>query len=233
MFIAKFFKFLVIINDEENNIANNSLNNALSNIKDNDPTVLGDVIVVQINGSEPKPALEKVCAVWDPIVRKGGPGVPDLVIDTTRGYFATKTVDIFTSFLGIPKISGRYGQQSDVKHWGNLTADQKNYLIQIMPPVNLIPKAFRQLECEINASNAAIIIDSNYIRDPAYKSLQQNISTRHVIVEAKINNDNIDKQLNYINDLDIVNYFVLGKENTLTNYLDVADDKNLTGRKYG
>nr|AKO90025.1 ionotropic receptor 25a.2 [Microplitis mediator] len=224
---------LFIINDEENIIANNSLNNAITNIKDKDPTVLGNVIVVQINGSDPKPALEKVCAVWDPIVRKGGPGVPDLVIDTTRSYFGTKTVNIFTSSLGIPKISGRYGQQSDIKHWGNLTADQKNYLIQIMPPVNLIPKAFRQLECEINASNAAIIIDNNYVRDPAFKSLQQNISTRHVIVQAQINNDDIDKQLNRIHDLDIVNYFVLGRENTLTNYLDVADDKNLTGRKYG
>ncbi|KAG8040310.1 hypothetical protein G9C98_000881, partial [Cotesia typhae] len=221
------------INDQGNDLANQSIDIALADIRAKDPTVLGNVIVVQLNESEPKEALDQVCGVWDSTVKSGTSGVPDLVLDTTRSYFGSKTVNIFTAFLGIPKISARYGQRGDVKHWENLTANQTNYLVQIMPPVNLIPKAFRQLDCEKNVSNVAIIFDDTYVKNRMYKGLLQNISSQHIVVQAQANNPDIEQQLDRIRDLDVVNYFVLGNENTLTNYLDIADDKNLTGYRYG
>ncbi|CAD6204011.1 GSCOCT00009832001.2-RA-CDS, partial [Cotesia congregata] len=221
------------INDEGNELANQSIDIALTDIRAKDPTVLGNVIVVQLNESDPKEALEQVCSVWDSAVKNGTSGVPDLVLDTTRSYFSTKTVNVFAAFLGIPKISARYGQRSDVKHWKDLTVNQTNYLVQIMPPVNLIPKAFRQLDCEKNVSNVAIIFDDTYVTDRMYKGLLQNISSRHIVVQAEADNSDIEQQLDRIRDLDVVNYFVLGNESTLNNYLDVADDKNLTGCRYG
>lgn len=226
-------KFSVVINDQENDLANQSIDIALADIRAKDPTVLGNVIVVQLNESEPKEALDQVCGVWNSTVKSGTSGVPDLVLDTTRSYIGTKTVNIFTAFLGIPKIAARYGQRGDVKHWEDLTANQTNYLVQIMPPVNLIPKAFRQLDCEKNVSNVAIIVDDAYATNRIYKGLLQNISSQHIVVQAETDNPDIEQQLDRIRDLDVVNYFVLGNENTLTNYLDVADDKNLTGCRYG
>ncbi|KAH0555582.1 hypothetical protein KQX54_020271 [Cotesia glomerata] len=226
-------KFSVVIIDKGNELANQSIDIALADIRAKDPTVLGNVIIVQLNESDPKEVLEQVCGVWDSAVKNGTSGVPDLVLDTTRSYFGAKTVNVFASFLGIPKISARYGQRSDVKHWQDLTVNQTNYLVQIMPPVNLISKAFRQLDCEKNVSNVAIIVDDTYAMDQMYKGLLQNISSRHIIVQAEADNPDIEQQLDRIRDLDVVNYFVLGNENTLTNYLDVTDDKNLTGCRYG
>ncbi|XP_057341195.1 ionotropic receptor 25a [Microplitis mediator] len=222
---------LFIINDEENSLANNSVKNALMGIKDK--TVLGNVIVVQINGSDPKGSLDKVCAAWDPAVRDGGPGVPDLVLDTTRSGFGAEAINSFTASIGVPTFSSQFGQKNDLRPWNDLTPDQKNYLVQIMPPADLIPDAIRQLCSQMNITNAAIIFDKGFVMDHKYKSLLLNIPTRHVIVQSKIDTNEILNQLQRLRDLDIVNFFVLGEEVTLKSYLDAAEMKNFTGRKYG
>ncbi|XP_074095808.1 ionotropic receptor 25a [Cotesia typhae] len=224
---------LFVINDEENDIGNNSVKNALVTIKDKEPSVLGNVIVVQINGSDPKAALDKICTAWDPAVRDGGPGVPDLVLDITRGGYGAETVCSFTAAVGVPTFSAQFGQKNDLRPWLDLNDDQQKYLIQIMPPADLIPEAIRQLCSDMNITNAAIIFDTGFVMDHKYKSLLLNIPTRHVIVRAKTTDKEVSDQLQRLRNLDIVNFFLLGNEDTLIKYLDIAEMKNFTGRKFG
>ncbi|XP_063992990.1 ionotropic receptor 25a [Diachasmimorpha longicaudata] len=223
---------LFVINEETNDVANRSVNNALKSIRDNHMGWLGETIIIQINGSDPRDALERICTAWDRAVRDGGRGVPDLVLDVTRSGFGAETVNSFTSAVGVPTLSAQFGQYGDLRHWRDLTQDQKKYLIQVLPPADLVPEAIRQLAITMNITNAAIMFDQNFVMDHKYKSLLLNVPTRHVIVRAK-EFPAIDAQLSQLRDLDIVNFFVLAKEEVLTAILDAAEAKNFTGRKYG
>ncbi|XP_011312741.1 glutamate receptor ionotropic, kainate 2 [Fopius arisanus] len=221
-----------VINDEANDVANRSVGNALKIMRDTHTDWLGETTIVQINGSDPRDALDKICNAWDIAVRDGGPGVPDIVLDVTRSGFGAETVNSFTAAMGVPTLSAQFGQEGDLRHWRELTDDQKNYLIQVLPPADLVPEAIRQLAITMNMSNAAIMFDENFVMDHKYKSLLLNVPTRHVIVRTK-ESGGIDAQLSQLRDLDIVNFFVLAKEEVVTAILDVAEAKNFTGRKYG
>lgn len=69
--------------------------------------------------------------------------------------------------------------------------------------------------------------------DHKYKSLLQNIPTRHVISPVKGENpEAIKSQLTSLRQLDIVNFFILGSLTTIKSVLDAADLNNFFGRKY-
>ncbi|KAK0083400.1 hypothetical protein PV325_008825 [Microctonus aethiopoides] len=224
---------IFVIHDEENIVAQRSVANSLKSLKTKHPDWLGSINVVPINGSDPRRSLDKICLDWDRKVRGGGPNVPDFVLDTTRSGFGAETVSSFTAAIGIPTLSAQFGQEGDLRYWQNLKNNQSDYLIQIMPPADLVPEAVRQLAIQMNITNAAIIFDENFVMDHKYKSLLLNVPTRHVIVRSKKNDLEIDSQLTRLRDLDIVNYFILGDENILTQTLNIGESKNFTGRKYG
>lgn len=66
--------------------------------------------------------------------------------------------------------------------------------------------------------------------DHKYKSLLQNVATRHVI--APVDDIDIKQQLMKLRQLDIVNFFVLGSVNTIKNVLDAANAIQFFGRKF-
>lgn len=66
--------------------------------------------------------------------------------------------------------------------------------------------------------------------DHKFKSLLQNIATRHVI--APIKDANIRDQLQNLRKLDIVNYFILGSLANIKRVLDAADSVNYFNRKF-
>lgn len=69
------------------------------------------------------------------------------------------------------------------------------------------------------------------VMDHKYKSLLQNIPTRHII--ASIDDvTSIKLHLTRFRDVDIVNFFVLGKLTTIKSVLDNANSNKLFGRKY-
>lgn len=67
--------------------------------------------------------------------------------------------------------------------------------------------------------------------DHKYKSLLQNIPTRHIIAQIE-DGRSIQKQLTRFRDLDIVNYFVLAKLGTAKVLLDNASTNKFFGRKF-
>ncbi|XP_076636399.1 ionotropic receptor 25a-like [Colletes latitarsis] len=206
---------------------------ALKTIKDKYSNQLGRVWTVQVNESDVNDTLDRICNSWESALDGRGTEVPDLIIDTTTAGMGAKISNSFAVALGIPTLSAQYGQEGDLLYWRNLNSDQRGYLIQVMPPADLIPEAIRQLAIQLNITNAAILYDHNFVMDHKYKSLLLNVPTRHVINEASQQVTEMRRQLPRLRDLDIVNYFILGDENTINVALEAAESLNFTGRKYG
>lgn len=66
--------------------------------------------------------------------------------------------------------------------------------------------------------------------DHKYKSLLQNVATRHVI--APIQEADIKEQLQKLRKLDILNYFILGNLEHIKQVLDAADAIGYFNRKF-
>ncbi|KAB0800767.1 hypothetical protein PPYR_06506 [Photinus pyralis] len=172
--------------------------------------------------------LESLCKTYGTMLANKAP--PHLLLDTTRTGFASETVKSFALALGIPTISGSFGQEGDLRQWRTLTPEQQHYLVQIMPPADLIPELIRTIVLQQNISNAAILFDDTFVMDHKYKSLLQNIATRHVV--TPVNPADVKTQLIKLRELDIMNFFILGGLDTAKMILDTADNLDYFSRKF-
>lgn len=86
-------------------------------LKDKYPGHLGEIYVVQINSSDSDSTLSRLCGTWNTTIKDGrsGPKIPDLVLDTTRSGVSTETVNAVTAALGLPTVSGEFGQKGDLR----------------------------------------------------------------------------------------------------------------------
>jgi hypothetical protein len=66
--------------------------------------------------------------------------------------------------------------------------------------------------------------------DHKYKSLLQNIPTRHMIVKADLKDGKA--QLKRLRERDIFNYFILGRIATIKNVLDSAEENGFFERQF-
>lgn len=87
---------------------------------------------------------------------------PHLVLDTTMTGLASETVKSFTAALGLPTISASFGQEGDLRQWRNIDDNQKEYLVQILPPADIIPEIVRTIVLNQNITNAAILFDDYF-----------------------------------------------------------------------
>ncbi|XP_043471341.1 ionotropic receptor 25a [Leptopilina heterotoma] len=234
---------LLIINDEENDVANKSVTSALNMLKDKYPDYLGEIYIVLINNSDAESTFNRVCGTWNMTLLGGRSGskIPDLVLDITKSGMATETVNAITAALGLPTVSGEFGQKGDLRRWRELTDDQKGYLIQVMPPADLVPEIIRQLCLRTinnraldnkSIDNAMILFNSDFIMDHKYKSLLLNVPTRHVMVDIESDVDKAREQIIRLRDLDIVHFFILGNQETICMAMKIAESQNYTGRFY-
>lgn len=67
--------------------------------------------------------------------------------------------------------------------------------------------------------------------DHKFKSLLQNVATRHVIAPIK-EGDEVAEQLTQLRKLDIVNFFILGSLTNIKRVLDSADSISFFNRKF-
>lgn len=56
---------------------------------------------------------------------------PHVILDTTLSGLASETVKSLTSALGIPTISGSFGQEGDLRQWRDISAKKRGYLLQV------------------------------------------------------------------------------------------------------
>uniref|UniRef100_A0A1B0B7S3 Ionotropic glutamate receptor C-terminal domain-containing protein n=1 Tax=Glossina palpalis gambiensis TaxID=67801 RepID=A0A1B0B7S3_9MUSC len=134
----------------------------------------------------------------------------------------SETVKSFTQALGLPTISASYGQEGDLRQWRDIDANKQKYLLQIMPPADLIPEVVRSIVRKMNITNAAILYDETFIMDHKYKSLLQNIQTRHLIARIAQGDRERTEEIEKLRNLDINNFFILGSLRTIGQVLEAV-----------
>lgn len=87
---------------------------------------------------------------------------PHVVLDTTITSIASETVKSLTAALALPTVSTSYGQEGDIRQWRDLDENQRNYLLQVMPPTDIIPEVIRSIVEYMNITNAAILYDESF-----------------------------------------------------------------------
>lgn len=101
-----------------------------------------------------------MCAVYTENVEMGKS--PHIVLDMTMSRVLSEVAKSFTSVLGLPTISGSFGQEGDIHQWRNISEEKRQYLLQVMPPSDVIPEVIRSIIKYMNYSNAGILFDKTF-----------------------------------------------------------------------
>uniref|UniRef100_A0A8W7P043 Ionotropic glutamate receptor C-terminal domain-containing protein n=1 Tax=Anopheles coluzzii TaxID=1518534 RepID=A0A8W7P043_ANOCL len=165
---------------------------------------------------------EKVCSKYGQSLSENRP--PHLLLDTTLTGVSSETVKSFSLALGIPTVSASFGQEGDLRQWRDLTPTKRGYLLQVMPPADMIPQVIRSIIIYMNITNAAILYDNTFVMDHKYKALLQNIPTRHVITTIADDRDRAS-QIEKLRNLDINNFFILGSLASIKQVLESAKNE--------
>ncbi|XP_069687672.1 ionotropic receptor 25a isoform X2 [Periplaneta americana] len=221
---------ILFLNEERNEMGREAFNVALEFTKKKlGPDIeIGKVIRAEGNSTDARTFLESMCSVYNDSIAEGSP--PHIVMDMTMSGVASETAKSFTAALALPTISTSFGQEGDLRQWRSLNEDEKKYLIQIMPPADIIPEIVRSIVIYQNITNAGILFDDTIVMDHKYKSLLQNIPTRHMIV--KVDMGNTEGQLKRLRERDIFNYFILGRIDTIKAVLDGAEENGFFDRQF-
>lgn len=107
-----------------------------------------------------------MCEVYSDAVENGQP--PHLVLDTTKTPVISEIAKSFTAALGLPTISAGFGKNTDIYQWRNIDMEKRKYLLQIMPPSDLIPDVIRSIVIYMNMSDAAILFDDSFGKQIKY-----------------------------------------------------------------
>lgn len=166
-----------------------------------------EVMSVEGNRTDSKGLLEAICAKYADSITAGQP--PHVILDTTKTGVSSETVKSVSSALGIPTVSASFGQEGDLRQWRDINDKKKGYLLQVMPPSDILTEIVRSIVTYMNITNAAILYDETFVVDHKYKALLQNIPTRHVITAIAGERER-SEQITKLRNLDINNYFILG-----------------------
>lgn len=165
--------------------------------------------MVEGNRTDSKGLLEAICMTYGNMLKENKP--PHVIFDTTKTGTSSETVKSLSAALAIPTVSASYGQEGDLRQWRDLPENKKKYLLQVMPPGDILTEIVRSIVIYMNITNAAILYDDSFVVDHKYKALLQNIPTRHVITAIAPTKASITEQIVKLRNLDINNYFILGK----------------------
>ncbi|XP_056631910.1 ionotropic receptor 25a [Diorhabda sublineata] len=221
---------VLFVNEEGNEVADKALDVALTYLKKNSKLGISvDIRRVVGNRTDSTTFLDALCSTYNSMLESKS--YPYLVLDTTMAGLGSETVKSFTAALALPTVSASFGQEGDLRQWRDIEEHEKNYLIQISPPADIIPEIVRTIVLYQNITNAAILFDKSFVMDHKYKSLLQNVATRHIITPIKNGNEVVD-QLSQLRKLDLLNYFILGSLTNIKRVLDAADSLNYFNRKF-
>ena len=118
-----------------------------------------------------------------------------------------------------------------------------------MPPSDIIPQLIALITSMQNMTNAAILYDDSFGTEELilkswhssslfnifidmlnkYKSLLKNRPIRHMFSKIETN---INNQIRRLEDMDIVNFFIVGKIDRINQVLMAAGQENYFGKKY-
>ncbi|XP_035782747.1 ionotropic receptor 25a-like isoform X2 [Anopheles albimanus] len=214
---------MLFVNEVENSMANVAIEVALNYVKKNPQLGMSvEMVYVEGNRTESKDLLLALCSKYSQALNDNRP--PHFILDTTLTGVSSETIKSFSLALGIPTVSASYGQEGDLRQWRDLTPTKRGYLLQVMPPADMIPQVIRSIVIFMNITNAAILYDNTFVMDHKYKALLQNIPTRHVITSIADERDRAS-QIEKLRNLDINNFFVLGSLTSIKQVLESAKNE--------
>ncbi|XP_047486549.1 ionotropic receptor 25a-like isoform X2 [Penaeus chinensis] len=224
---------VLVMYEEENMPAKEGIMAAIKHLEStsSEGVTLGrkDMMAVK-QGDDIEVTVNATCDLVDAAIDASEP--PHIVLDATTAGIMSETVKSFTRALALPTFSASYGQDGDLREWRDLTPDEENYLVQLMPPGDIIVQAIRDIVRTQNISNAGIIYDETFVMEHKYKSLLQNLPCRHIMTMVEKTEAGLRNQTRRLKDADIVNYFAVGNLDTISKILDAATFNGMFGRKY-
>ncbi|XP_049782073.1 ionotropic receptor 25a [Schistocerca cancellata] len=216
------------VNDDRNVIPDKALKQVVSDLS-KQGMIFDGVFKATANGSDVESLIDSMCLGYNSSIDQNKK--IHIILDTTLQDVSSEAVKYFTRALELPTVSASCGQEGDLRYWRNIDKNQEKYLIQVMPPIDTIPEFVRSFCSEQNLTNAGILFDDTFIMDHKYKSLLQNVPTRHIINEIKFKN--IGEQLSTFKQREVFNYFILGRMDTVNKVLEAAADMEFYGRQFG
>ncbi|XP_001660418.2 ionotropic receptor 25a [Aedes aegypti] len=211
---------VLFVNEVGNDLAQVAVDVALNYIRKNPSLGLSvELLTVEGNRTDSKGLLESLCSKYTEAINTNRP--PHVIFDTTLTGVSSETVKSISAALGIPTVSASTGQEGDLRQWRSLSNVKSNYLLQVMPPTDIIPEVIRAIVTYMNITNAAILYDESFVMDHKYKALLQNFPTRHVITAIGNDRDRAE-QIEKLRNLDINNFFILGSFASIKKVLESA-----------
>ncbi|XP_075152081.1 ionotropic receptor 25a [Haematobia irritans] len=210
---------VLFINELDNDAASKAIDIVQTYLKKNSNYGLSlQIDKIEANKTDAKALLESICIKYADSIENNQP--PHVVFDTTKSGVSSETVKSFAQALGLPTVSASYGQEGDLRQWRDMEENKQKYLLQVMPPGDIIPEVVRSIVRKMNITNAAILYDGTFVMDHKYKSLLQNIQTRHVITAVADGDSARADQIERLRNLDINNFFILGSLKTIGQVLE-------------
>ncbi|XP_075534982.1 ionotropic receptor 25a-like [Dermacentor variabilis] len=165
---------------------------------------------------------------------------PHVLIDAVRA--PGSTVDKLSTAvretarrMGLPTLSLTYGAHNDypLSGWDRLTALEREFLVHVTPPGEIYTQAIRDLCKKMDLSAAGIIYDSSVIIDHKYARLLENIPTPHIMREVDGTEYDFKRNAELIHSMDISNFFILGRGDTLNQALELAHRNDWDNWEFG
>lgn len=134
----------MFINEVGNEIAQKAVDVAVNYIKKMPSLGLSvEVMTVEGNRTDSKGLLESICTRYAESLQNGQP--PHVIFDTTKTGVSSETVKSVSSALGIPTVSASFGQEGDLRQWRDINEKKKGYLLQVMPPSDMLTEVVRSI----------------------------------------------------------------------------------------
>ncbi|XP_037068272.1 ionotropic receptor 25a-like isoform X1 [Pollicipes pollicipes] len=221
---------LLFINEKNNTMAPSAIDAAISDIADQNIGISVNKYMVE-NMEDEYLATTDICDQVKTAIDAGKR--PHLIVDTTLSGTSSEIAKSVSKALAIPTVSGSYGDVGDLRQWRNLTTEEQKYLVQILPPADSAVQVIRKIVMDQNITSAGIIFDDSFVMDYKYKSLLQNVPCRHIISHLPAGNESAAlAQTARFKQADLVNFFVIGRPDTVKLVLQAGNMHKLYGRKY-
>ncbi|KAM7352961.1 ionotropic receptor 25a-like isoform 2-T2 [Cochliomyia hominivorax] len=216
---------VLFINEPDNHPASKAIEVVEKYIKTNSKYGLRlNIYKIELNKSNAESCMDSICKKYDQSIENKQP--PHIVLDTTKSGLTSQTVKLFTRSLGLPTFSVAYEQHADhLKYWNKFKKNEKSYLLQIIPPTDVIPILVKEFIRENYLFDVAILYDETFFINQKQKFLLRHIETRHVVSaiadERKSRIDQIERLIK----LNINHFFILGTLKSISQVLESVKPK--------
>jgi ionotropic glutamate receptor len=156
--------------------------------------------------------------------------LPTVVIDTTeKGSIEGTRVKEFLKKFGVPTLSLSTGMINNERSWSVIREQEKEWLLQINPPVDVISTLASDLVLEYGLKNIALLYDSSFlpVKNKFEDMTRGNEKFKISPVFVDQSPENIKHALQATAELNVTNYIVMAGMTTINKILESAQSVGL------